>query len=95
MAAAHTGKPETPRARVARLRKEVGLLGADPVSPAVADFSARTSRALGDISAAVQERTRVVSEQVEQRPFAAMLVALALGWLVSRVLGTKRSASTP
>nr|WP_294505867.1 hypothetical protein [uncultured Rhodopila sp.] len=86
MAAAKTGKAERPRDRIARLRQEVGSLSADPVSPAVADFSARARGAFGDISAAVQERTRLVSGQVEQRPFAAVLVALAAGWLVSRVV---------
>jgi hypothetical protein len=79
-------KAETPKARIARLRREVASLATDPVTPAVANAAASANRTLGDASALLQDRTRLVSGQLAQRPITAVLVALALGWLVSRVV---------
>jgi hypothetical protein len=84
MAAA--SKVESPKARIARLRREVASLSADPVTPAVANAAASASRTFGDVSSLVQDRTRLVSSQLAQRPIVAVLVALAAGWLVSRVV---------
>jgi hypothetical protein len=88
MAAArqNAGKAETPKARIARLREEVASLAADPMAPAVANATAAVNRTFGDMSALVQDRTRLVSSQLGQRPIAAVLVALGVGWLVSRVV---------
>jgi hypothetical protein len=77
---------ETAKARIARLRDEVASLAGDPVAPAVANAAASANRTLGDMSALVQDRTRLVSDQLGQRPLTAVLVALAAGWLVSRVI---------
>ncbi len=85
-AARNSGKAETPKARMARLRQEVASLSADPFAPAVANAAASANRTFGDVSALVQDRTRVVSSQLAQRPITAVLVALAAGWLVSRVI---------
>jgi hypothetical protein len=88
MAAARqtSGKAETAKARIARLREEVASLSADPVAPAVANVAASANRTFGDVSALVQDRTRLFSSQVEQRPITAVLIALAVGWLISRVV---------
>ena len=87
MAAArqNSGKAETPKSRIARLRAEVASLAADPLSPAVANAAASANRTFGDVSALVRDRTRLISSQLEQRPITAVLVALALGWLASRL----------
>jgi hypothetical protein len=88
MAAArqNSGKAEAPKARIARLRKEVASLSGNPVAPAFANAAASANRTLGDVSALVQDRTRLVSDQLAQRPIAAVVIALALGLLVSRVV---------
>nr|WP_294553576.1 hypothetical protein [uncultured Rhodopila sp.] len=81
----NSGKAETPKARISRLREEIASLAADPLTPAVANAAASANRAFGDVSALVQDRTRLISSQLEQRPITAVLVALALGWLASRL----------
>lgn len=88
MAAAspNSGNAESPKARVARLRQEVASLGADPVSPAIANAAASANKTFGDVSTLVQDRTRLFSDQLRERPITAVLVALAVGWLVSRVI---------
>ena len=92
-----SGKTESPSARLNRLRAEVEQLKVDPVAPAVADLTARGQRAIADVtsrgqhavgaaSATMQGRVRAFSGQVEQRPFITILVAGAVGYVLSRVV---------
>jgi ElaB/YqjD/DUF883 family membrane-anchored ribosome-binding protein len=80
-----SGKADTPDAQIARLRQQVDALRVDRVTPAVADFAVKAQRTIGDTTTVVRGQTNAISNQVRQRPWAAILIAAAVGWLFCRV----------
>ena len=80
-----SSKGDTPDAQIARLRQQVDALRVDKVSPAVVDFAVKAQRTIGGTTAAVRGQTNAISNQVRQRPWAAILIAAAVGWIFCRV----------
>jgi len=73
---------EDAAAQIAKLREQVEVLMRERISPAIADVAGRAETAMG----AVKDQAEVVSGQVRDRPITAVLVALAVGFAIGRVL---------
>jgi len=58
------------------------VLMRERISPAIADVAGRAETAMG----AVKDQAEAVSGQVRDRPITAVLVALAVGFAIGRVL---------
>ena len=52
------------------------------INPALADVAGRAETAMG----AMKDQAEALSGQVQERPIAAVLVALAVGFAIGRVL---------
>jgi len=85
-ASTSSGSTEDPKSHLQRLRQEVDELTADRVSPVVADLSARAHHTLDETTAAVRGQTQVVSERIRQRPFVAIAIGVAVGFVLSRMI---------
>jgi ElaB/YqjD/DUF883 family membrane-anchored ribosome-binding protein len=73
---------EDAAAQIAKLREQVEVLMRERISPAIADVAGRAETAMG----AVKDQAEAVSGQVRDRPITAVLVALAVGFAIGRVL---------
>lgn len=73
---------EDAAAQIAKLREQVEVLMRERISPAIADVAGRAETAMG----AVKDQAEVLSGQVQERPIVAVLVALAVGFAIGRVL---------
>ncbi len=80
------GKIEDTRAQIAQLRKQVDALTQDRITPAVTDFASRAGSAAGTATDAVRGHTQVIAGQVQERPWTAILIAAAVGWVIGRLL---------
>jgi ElaB/YqjD/DUF883 family membrane-anchored ribosome-binding protein len=69
-------------AQIAKLREQVEVLMRERVNPALADVAGRAETAMG----AVKDQAEAISGQVRDRPIAAVLIALAVGFAIGRVL---------
>jgi ElaB/YqjD/DUF883 family membrane-anchored ribosome-binding protein len=69
-------------AQIAKLREQVEVLMRERISPALADVAGRAETAMG----AMKDQAEALSGQVKERPIAAILVALAVGFAIGRVL---------
>jgi ElaB/YqjD/DUF883 family membrane-anchored ribosome-binding protein len=69
-------------AQVAKLREQVEALMNERVTPVLADAADRAESAMG----AVRGQAEAMSGRVKDQPFAAVLIAAAVGFLVGRVL---------
>jgi ElaB/YqjD/DUF883 family membrane-anchored ribosome-binding protein len=73
---------EDAAAQIAKLREQVEILMRERISPALADVAGRAETAMG----AMKDQAEALSGQVQERPIAAILVALAVGFAIGRVL---------
>jgi ElaB/YqjD/DUF883 family membrane-anchored ribosome-binding protein len=73
---------EDAAAQIAKLREQVEVLMRERISPALADVAGRAETAMG----AMKDQAEALSGQVQERPIAAILVALAVGFAIGRVL---------
>ena len=73
---------EDAAAQIAKLREQVEVLMRERISPALADVAGRAETAMG----AMKGQAEALSGQVQERPIVAVLVALAVGFAIGRVL---------
>src|SRR5246127_50670 len=78
------GKFEDAQAQIVRLREQVEALMKDRVTPAVAGIADRAESAVQSASGMVRDQAQVVSGRVKEQPLMAILVAMAVGWVVGR-----------
>jgi ElaB/YqjD/DUF883 family membrane-anchored ribosome-binding protein len=75
---------EDAAAQIARLREQVETLMKDRVTPAVVDAAGRAESAVHDAAAAIRGQTEMVSGKVREQPLIAVVVALAVGYVLGR-----------
>ena len=80
------GKFEDTQAQIIRLREQVEALMKDRVTPAVAEFAGRAESAVHSASGVVRDQAQVVSGRVKEQPLTAILIAVAVGWVVGRAM---------
>jgi hypothetical protein len=80
------GKFEDAQAQIIRLREQVEALMKDRVTPAVAEFAGRAESAVHSASGVVRDQAQVVSGRVKEQPLTAILIAVAVGWVVGRAM---------
>jgi ElaB/YqjD/DUF883 family membrane-anchored ribosome-binding protein len=80
------GKIEDAQAQIVRLREQVESLMKDRVTPAVAEFAGRAENAVHSASGVVRDQAQVVSGRVKEQPLTAILIAMAVGWVVGRAM---------
>jgi ElaB/YqjD/DUF883 family membrane-anchored ribosome-binding protein len=80
------GKIEDAQAQIVRLREQVEALMKDRVTPAVAEFAGRAENAVHSASGVVRDQAQVVSGRVKEQPLTAILIAMAVGWVVGRAM---------
>lgn len=80
------GKLEDAETQIARLREQVEMLMRDRITPAVADFAGRAESAMADAASTVRQQAHVVTDQVREKPLAAVLIAAAFGWIIGRTM---------
>ncbi len=71
-----------------KLQAEVGDLTGDAKSQVegrARDHYGEAQQALGNLKQSLGDLTSILREQVRETPFAALLVAGALGWLIGRM----------
>jgi ElaB/YqjD/DUF883 family membrane-anchored ribosome-binding protein len=73
---------EDAAAQIAKLREQVEVLMRERITPALSDVAGRAETAMG----AVKDQAEALSGQVQERPIVAVLVALAVGFAIGRVL---------
>jgi ElaB/YqjD/DUF883 family membrane-anchored ribosome-binding protein len=73
---------EDAAAQIAKLREQVEVLMRERISPALSDVAGRAETAMG----AMKDQAEALSGQVQERPLVAVLVALAVGFAIGRVL---------
>ena len=73
---------EDAAAQIAKLREQVEVLMRERISPALSDVAGRAETAMG----AMKDQAEALSGQVQERPIIAVLVALAVGFAIGRVL---------
>jgi ElaB/YqjD/DUF883 family membrane-anchored ribosome-binding protein len=73
---------EDAAAQIAKLREQVEVLMRERINPALADVAGRAETAMG----AMKGQAEALSGQVQERPIVAVLVALAVGFAIGRVL---------
>ncbi len=75
-------KMEDTTEQIAKLREQVELLMKERITPALADAAGRAESAMG----AVKGQAEAVSGRVRNQPLIAVLVAVAIGFAIGRVL---------
>jgi ElaB/YqjD/DUF883 family membrane-anchored ribosome-binding protein len=83
--AAGPDNTENVQEQIARLREQVETLMKDRITPAVADFAERAHGGLTSATGVVRDQARAVSGRVQDRPLIAIMVAVAVGWVIGRV----------
>jgi ElaB/YqjD/DUF883 family membrane-anchored ribosome-binding protein len=73
------------QAQIDRLREQVETLTQDRITPAVADFAGRAGSAVTSATGVVRDQSQAVASRVRDQPLIAILVAAAVGWVISRV----------
>ncbi len=71
---------------IARLRNQVETLTQDRITPAVTDFASKAGSAVSTATDAVRGQAQVVASQVQERPWTAILIAAAVGWVIGRLM---------
>lgn len=72
--------------QIRQLRAEMDTLMRDRVRPSLADAAGRAQDAARQATDIAQDKAEALSEQVRERPFVALLIAGAVGYLVGRVM---------
>ena len=73
------------RDQLQQLRAQVESLMGDRVTPALADAAGRAETTYRAASESVQDGAEKLSDQVRDRPLAAILVAAGAGYLLGRI----------
>ncbi len=68
--------------QIAKLRAQVEMLMKERVNPALADIAGRAETAMG----AMRDQTDAFSGRVRDKPLIAIVIALAVGYAIGRVL---------
>ena len=68
--------------QIAKLRSQVEMLMKERVNPALSDLAGRAESAMGT----VRGQTEAFSGPVREYPLLAILLAIAVGYIVGRVL---------
>jgi ElaB/YqjD/DUF883 family membrane-anchored ribosome-binding protein len=71
--------------QIARLRAQVESLMRDRVAPAVVDVAGRAESAMHAASDKAREQAETVSGKVREQPLLAVLIAVAIGFVLGRV----------
>jgi ElaB/YqjD/DUF883 family membrane-anchored ribosome-binding protein len=71
-------------AQIARLREQVEALMKERVTPAVADIAGRAEQAVYGATSAARDQAEAVSNRVREQPLTAVLIAVAVGYLIGR-----------
>lgn len=71
-------------AQIARLREQVEALMKERVTPAVADIAGRAEQAVYGATSAARDQAEAVSNRVREQPLTALLIAVAVGFLIGR-----------
>lgn len=71
-------------AQIARLREQVEALMKERVTPAVADFAGRAEQAVYGATSAARDHAETVSGRVRDQPLTALLIAVAVGFVIGR-----------
>jgi ElaB/YqjD/DUF883 family membrane-anchored ribosome-binding protein len=77
--------PGDATAQIARLREQVEALMKDRVRPAVAAVADRAQSAMHGATDTVREQVETLSGKVREQPLAAILIAIAVGFVLGRV----------
>lgn len=75
--------------RIAALQAQVAALldaGVDTASTAAREAQASGAAAAAATRAQVEDATARIAEEVRVRPFASLAMALAVGWVIGRVV---------
>ena len=73
-------------AQLARLREQVEILMREKVSPMVSDANDTVHAAAHDASEAVRAGTSSMAASIREQPIAAVLIGMAVGWLLGRTM---------
>lgn len=76
---------ESATTQIARLRAQVESLMRDRVTPALADAAGRAESAVHAASDKVREQSETVAGKVREQPLMAVLIAVAVGFVLGRV----------
>lgn len=68
--------------QIAKLRAQVEMLMKERVNPALSDLAGRAETAMG----AMKDQSEALSGRVRDNPLVSILVALAVGYGIGRVL---------
>ena len=71
-------------AQIARLREQVESLMKDRVTPAVAAAADRAQAAMHDAADTMHEQVEALSGKVREQPLLAVLIAVAVGYVLGR-----------
>lgn len=80
------GKVEDATAQIARLREQVEMLMKDRVTPVLADAAGRAENAVYGAAGAVRDQANNLSGRVREQPMVAILVAMAVGFVLGRAM---------
>ena len=72
--------------QINQLREQVETLMKERINPAIADVAGRAGTAVRRGQSVISEQAEVVSNQVEERPLVAILIAAGIGYLLGRFL---------
>jgi hypothetical protein len=79
-----TGHLGDATAQIARLREQVETLMKDRVAPAVAAAADRAETAMHGAADTVREQVETLSGKVRGQPLLAILIAIAVGFVLGR-----------
>ena len=79
-------KLEDTQTQIARLRAEVESLMKDRVTPAVSGFAGQAQDAYSNARKVVSDQSEMVSGRVKSQPLVAIAIAVAIGWVIGRVM---------
>jgi ElaB/YqjD/DUF883 family membrane-anchored ribosome-binding protein len=78
------GHPGDATAQIARLREQVETLMKDRVTPAVAAAADRAQSVVHGAADTMREQVETVSGKVREQPLLAILIAVAVGYVLGR-----------
>jgi hypothetical protein len=78
------GHPGDATAQIARLREQVETLMKDRVTPAVAAAADRAQSAMHGAADTMREQVETLSGKVRKQPLLAILIAVAVGYVLGR-----------
>ena len=73
-------------AQIARLHEQVESLMKDRVTPAIAAAADRAQAAMHDAADTMHEQVEALSGKVREQPLLAVLIAVAVGYVLGRAI---------